>query len=368
MVFDNCIDPYNSSASHMRNQTEKHELMLVQELAKPWIKSTVLDNITYVTSQGKQISSNLWGYIATGGTEGVFKGLVTGIQLLHKRKIVLYTSDAHFSIIKAIRTCEQDSIKIKSKNNGVMNLDDLESVLQIIKRAGYEQVILMPTLGTTFKGACDDIEGVLTRTLKFYNRDDIYIHLDAAFFGGYWHHLDDAPQYYLGEHFDSISISGHKFYGGFIAACFFTNRKVESSPAEYLNSDDKELMGSKNGFNPLLWRARLRQFDWKEEYFRSRRNLKLLEEGLRRLNIPCYSHPHSLITIFPEPSNAVSDKFQLATLKGWAHVCLMPHISEADIKDFLDALISSGDATKMAREGESKSDVDETGWPSGVVS
>ena len=108
-----------------------------------------------------------------------------------------------------------------------------------------------------------------------------------------------------------------------------------------------------------MWLARLYQYDWKEEYQTCRKNLKILEAGLKQLSIPSFSHPFSLITIFPEPSSLVCDHFQLATHKNWAHICMMPHTTIETIEYFLHILRKSGDHEKMANFAFKT----ESGWP-----
>lgn len=348
VVLNNCLDPFAPEKSHWKVHTMTQERDLVLEISAPWV------------SPGTKV----WGYVTTGGTEGNLKGLRTGLEKHpHKKKLVLLGNDAHFSVEKAARSSGAQYVKINSKANGQMDLEDMNKVVEIAKRCGVEQLVIMASLGTTFKGASDDLPAIIDYTSEFYSRGDVFIHLDGAFNGGFWHHDDNAPKYELGEEFDSFSVSGHKFYGGFIAGCFFTKEDtlVKSTKVSYLGMEDKIASGSRNGYQPILWLARLRQFDWKQEYLSARENLKYLEDRFAKLNVPTFSHPVSLITIFPEPSSAVCDYFQLATVDDWAHVCMMPHVTKQDIDHFIDTLVEVGDIQKMANQKYKLDPV--TGWP-----
>ena len=82
-------------------------------------------------------------------------------------------------------------------------------------------------MGSTFKGAIDD-QPSLNKVLARYPNMPVYRHLDAALFGGYLPfsrfrsmvNRNTIP-------FDSISISGHKFFG-IDSPCgmFITTRKI----------------------------------------------------------------------------------------------------------------------------------------------
>jgi histidine decarboxylase len=247
----------------------------------------------------------------------------------YRKKLIVFSQDAHFSVEKVAKMSGEPYVKVQTKGDGTMDLDDFSKVISIGKRCGAEDLVILATLGTTFKGACDDIPSIIDHAEELYSRGNIFMHLDAAFTGGFWHLDDNAVKYRLGEDFDSFSVSGHKFYGGFIAGCFFTleSTNIRSTKVGYLGLEDKIASGSRNGYPPIMWTARLKQFDWKLEYLQSRENLMYFEKRLKDCGVPCFSHPISLITIFPEPSSAVCDYFQLATMDNWAHVCMVPHIT-----------------------------------------
>lgn len=92
-------------------------------------------------------------------------------------------------------------------------------------------VLILATIGTTMKGAVDDIDDI-NAAVKGY---DSYIHLDAALFGGYLHVTDYAEDLYkigkTGKRYDSIAVSCHKFFGfpRALLACLLPVKKTSSN-------------------------------------------------------------------------------------------------------------------------------------------
>ena len=270
-----------------------------------------------------------------------------------------------FSLVQhAAKLSGEQFCQIKSTTDGRMDLKDLEAVVSFAKRIGIESLVILATLGTTFKGACDDIvaiNDIITHPMLF-PREAVHIHIDAALHGGFYHHSSKKQDYLLGRDFDSFSVSGHKWYGGFIGGCFFTHLNTDDTvKVDYLGFEDKVASGSRDALIAPMWHARLNQFDWKQEYRRCRSNMRYLEQRLQEYSIPSFSHSISVITMFPKPSQVICDRFQLATLDGWAHACVMPHMTKEIIDMFLDHMRKTGDLEEMKHK---KYDLDpDTEWP-----
>jgi len=197
-------------------------------------------------------------------------------------------------------------------------------------------------------------------------RSSVHLHLDGAFYGGFWRHVapdveNGVVKYKFQEHFDSLAISGHKWFGGFVAGCIMTTLPVDGPFVEYLGFRDTIASGSRDGFVAPMWICRLKQFDWDDEFKRCRKNLKWLEHALSKLDILSFSHPAGLIVVFASPSNALCNKYQLATQRGFAHVCVMPGVTLKNLEDFVSDLKTSGDATLMSVFVVKLDSV--TGWP-----
>ena len=198
----------------------------------PWVSSyeTERDIILKLIAPWGGTEDNTWAYITSGGTEGNIAGFQIGLKAFYPHKpILVYSHEAHFSISKAIElTKAQFStiIQIPALRNGEIDCRQIIQAIQyvIVSNATPREippVVVMATLGTTMKGACDDV----CLILEYLNsvgltRDKIFVHLDAAFHGGFWELDKQNPNYQLGTEFNSIAISGTKWYGADICGLF----------------------------------------------------------------------------------------------------------------------------------------------------
>ncbi|MBN7797930.1 pyridoxal-dependent decarboxylase [Parahaliea mediterranea] len=163
-------------------------------------------------------AGDTWGFVSHSGTDSNMHGVYIGRTLLHQRTGVApriyYTPEAHYSIQIIRDLLGLEEVLVAAGPDAGMDLADLEQ-----KLAAHDDapVLLVATIGTTFKGGIDDIDGIRAR-LK--NRP-AYIHLDAALFGGYLHatpHAAELHQYHTQngkpvKRYDSIAVSCHKFFG-----------------------------------------------------------------------------------------------------------------------------------------------------------
>lgn len=97
-----------------------------------------------------------WGYLTSGGTEGNLMGLLMG-RIKYPEGIV-YSTDGHYSIRKDTTILNIPYREIKTLNHGEMNYDNLYYHLSNERRPP----ILNLTIGTTFDGATDSIDKVLS--------------------------------------------------------------------------------------------------------------------------------------------------------------------------------------------------------------
>ncbi|MBF0395962.1 MAG: aminotransferase class V-fold PLP-dependent enzyme [Desulfobacterales bacterium] len=156
--------------------------------------------------------NNTWGIVTFSGTDGNDHGVYFGVKyLLAKTKVrpVLYVSeDAHYSIKKLGDLQNLEMKLIPTDKMGHMVISEFEKELNPNKPA-----LIVIAMGTTFKGAIDD-QVAIDAVLKKIKPPAIYRHLDAALFGGFipftlHKEIIDRKKVY----FDSIAVSGHKFFG-----------------------------------------------------------------------------------------------------------------------------------------------------------
>jgi len=331
-ICNNCGDPFNTAEAGWKSNTFKTEASLLQQLMKPW--------------GGNE--ENCWGYLTTGGTEGVMKGVSAGVRrlsLLHKKVLMIYCSQAHYSIGKAVhmlsgeRSGSKGTIATIPPNvKGEMRLDKLEEVVAAAPLLGVDAVLCVCTIGTTFMGANDDVRGVRNILAAHgYTGDKVYMHLDAALNGGWWNLDPSTPKYQLGSDFESLSISGHKWYGGFIGGSVYILKGeglAEGKMVKYVKMVDKMISGSRPGDTAVLWQARLYQFDWEEELARCKDNCRFLVGELEKLGVT--SSLQSINIVLPKPSEELMLKYQLMPTDDNCQIVMMPHVSRTQLREFVE--------------------------------
>lgn len=293
--------------------------------------------------------NDLWGIVTMSGTDGNNHGIYFGVNYL-KRKTgkmpVVYVSDeAHYS---NYRLCDLQHLEVrlvKSDSMGRMVPDSLEKVLDPTRPC-----LIVYAMGSTFKGAIDD-QKALDDVLARHEGMAVYRHVDAALFGGYlpfteYKNLVDRRK----TGFDSISVSGHKFFG-IDSPCglFITTRDVYDNQStydiSYLNANMRMINCSRSGIEPLkFWWLMKTVGDegWTEQAARIFENTRYLKSELKRIGWPYWNNEYSNTVIFRRPSAKVVRKYNLACGEDAAfggklsHVVVMQHVT----KDSIDRLIA----------------------------
>ena len=290
---------------------------------------------------------NTWGYVTNGGTEGNHYGLFLARELLPDG-IVYYSQDAHYSIDKILRCLNLHSIMIRSLPDGTMDLNDLRETLRIHRDV---PPIVCATIGTTMKGAVDDIEGIQTifQDLACHRH---YLHADAALGGMILPFIDNPPPWNFRSGIDSIAISGHKMIGSPIpcGVVLAKKRNVDriAQSVEYIGTLDTTLSGSRNALTPLfLWYAlHSIGIDGFPEIIAN--CLRMSDYAIKKLNeLDCHAwrHSYSNTVVFDRPAAPVTQRWQLACQGNISHLLTMPHVTMAQ----LDRLVADISSTKPVK-------------------
>ncbi|ONK57536.1 uncharacterized protein A4U43_C09F1500 [Asparagus officinalis] len=195
-----------------------------------------------------------WGYITNCGTEGNLHGILVGREVFPDG--ILYASkESHYSVFKAARMYRMDCVKVGTLMSGEIDCADFGSKLLLNKE---KPAIINVNIGTTVKGAVDDLDMVIETLEKNGFKDRFYIHCDGALFGLMMPFVKRAPKVSFKKPIGSVSVSGHKFVGCPMPCGVQITRlkhiNTLSSNVEYLASRDATIMGSRNGHAPLfLW-------------------------------------------------------------------------------------------------------------------
>ena len=285
-----------------------------------------------------------WGYVTNGSTEGNLYGLYLGRELLPDG-IAYFSQDSHYSVGKNLHFLNMRHIMIRSQPNGEMDYEDLRETLRIRRDA---PPIIFANIGTTMKEARDDI--VLIRSilddLAIENR---YVHCDAALCGGYAAFLDPPPAWDFEDGADSIAISGHKFIGSPIPCGIVLARRghVEriGHSVAYIGSVDTTISGSRNGFTPLMMWYAIRSLGVEGLRRRIVESLAVAayaEQRFKDIGLAAWRNPQAITVVFPQPPQAVCDKWQLATAGGYSHIICMPHVRREQIDRLIGDIERAG--------------------------
>ena len=151
-----------------------------------------------------------WGYVTTGGSEGIDYGLHLAGTLLPDA-ILYYSQAAHHCVPKLAHRLRMRSIVVRVGEDGAMDLGDLRVALRAHRQ---HPAIIVATIGTTMTEAVDDVTAI-RHILSDVPITRAYIHADAALSGLPLALLPPQPRvgFDLADGADSISVSGHKFLG-----------------------------------------------------------------------------------------------------------------------------------------------------------
>jgi histidine decarboxylase len=322
--INNLGDPFN--ASNYGVHSRQFELEILEFFSKLW----KLDDY--------------WGYVTNSGTEGNLQSILIARENFPDG--ILYSSDeSHYSIFKAAHLYRMEAKTIPTSWDGCMRLDLLRSE---ISKNKDKPVIININIGTTVKGAVDNIDGILG-VLKQLNipRERYYIHCDGALFAMMLPFLESANSVTVDftMNIDSIAISGHKFLGcPMPCGVMLTRKHLMTSllkPIEYLNSVDSTITGSRNGLSSLfIWNviANKGYEGFKKDVKNTMTNAKYLEKELQKRGISSFRNSLSSTIIFERPNEEFVLKWQLACTGNIAHVVVMPSVDKIKIDLFLQEI------------------------------
>lgn len=312
-----------------------------------------------------------WGFLTNSGTDSNMHGIYMGRTLLKGRTgitpKIYFTREAHYSIQILRDLLNLEWIVVDTNPDGSMDIDDLD---QKLRANSNQPALIVATIGTTFKGAIDSIDGIQS---KLKERES-YLHLDAALFGGYLPHTEFANELLhktsrlktdtARQRYDSIAVSCHKFFGFPSPAGLFitTQRNFENFHALFEQVHDPEyvlqvpgtITCSRDSVKPAEFHffssasAFARQADHAKEMLSNADYLLTeMNNHFAHLN-PVRANNLSNTIYFRKPNDEMVNRYILATMdltlddqkESYAHIVVMPHVS----KEILDRFLSDLDA------------------------
>ena len=165
-------------AASLNNNLLAHEL-------SPSI-SLIEESICKWFTQKLGFGESAGGIAASGGTLSNLNALVAARNhagLESDQNAVFITSeDAHSSFLKCIRIMglrNNNLIKVKTDNNGCMDMFDLKKTIDKCNEEGKKIFSIVATLGTTIRGAIDPIAEIS----RICEEKKIWLHIDGSIGG-----------------------------------------------------------------------------------------------------------------------------------------------------------------------------------------
>lgn len=289
--------------------------------------------------------SESWGYVTNGGTEGNMFGCYLGRELFPDGTLY-YSKDTHYSVAKIVKLLRIKSSVVESQPNGEIDYDDL---MHKITRDNERHPIIFANIGTTVRGAIDDIALIQQRLKESgIRREDYYLHADAALSGMILPFVKDAQPFTFADGIDSIGVSGHKMIGSPIPCGIVVAKKKNvdriSVEIDYISAHDKTITGSRNGHTPLMMWEAIRSHshtDWQRRIERSLTLAQYAVDRFREAGIPAWRNRNSITVVFPCPSESVWQKHCLATSGDVAHlITTAHHLDSTKIDALIDDVIA----------------------------
>lgn len=279
-----------------------------------------------------------WGYVTSGGTEGNMYGLYLGRELLQDG-MVYFSEETHYSVAKILRLQHTPNIMLKAQANGEMDYDDLRESIKINR---HRPPIIFANIGTTMKGAIDDLDKIRV-VLDDLAIPRSYVHADAALHGFGLAFMDDPPAWNFAAGVDSLSISGHKWLGTPIPCGIALARREHvdriARAVEYVGVNDTTITGSRSALAPLMLWYGLRRHGEDGLRLMVRECIAVAEYAVRRFRddgVEAWRNRNSPIVVFPKPSEAMIARWSLAPCGSIAHIVCLGHVTREKIDAFVD--------------------------------
>ncbi len=168
-------------------------------LGDPESYENLKEQIDYLVKRVSQASlgKEYPGWVTSGATESNILSLYYW-RSQGKKRVVLFDS-AHYSILKAAKILNMETLIIPTENG-------YKPKLEILRNKITEKDIITATVGTTETGFIDPIEAIY----EIAKRKNAGLHVDAAFTGYIMRYLNKPVKITLDETLSTIAIDVHK--------------------------------------------------------------------------------------------------------------------------------------------------------------
>ena len=290
-----------------------------------------------------------WGVVTNGGTDGNLHGIYFGRKTLEAKSelppILYVSAEAHYSVQKLGDILRIETRIIGVHPTGQMDIEDFRRQLDPTRPA-----LVAIAVGGTFKGAIDD-QRAIDRVLKEVKPPACYRHLDVALFGGYLPWLDDPAARELVDQaamgFDSLAVSGHKFFALNEPAGVFLCRKeilqhLTKLTVPYLGGIVMPTIScSRSGFDvlKLYWRIMTTgPAGFRAEATHVLAMTAKLLAALAARGVEAHANPWSNTVYFRRPREEVVHRCCMACSGEFSHVVVMQYFDEELVERLADEI------------------------------
>jgi len=277
-----------------------------------------------------------WGYVTSGGSEGILFGLWQAKENL-KNPVLYFSEFVHYCVLKFVRIMGIDYRIIKSLPKGEMDYNDFDE--KLVKN---RDAIVIATIGNTVTSAIDDVRLIRDITDKY--NVNTFIHADAAFDGMILPFIETNHTCQLTDQIDSISVSGHKIIGSPIPCGVVLIHKkyvdhFRSNSVELINNVDCSITGSRPGFSSLiLWDAIAKN---KRAGFKLfiEKCLQKASEFTKVLNdngVPAWRFDHAMTIVLDKLPVEITRKWRAPSSHNYTTLTALPKLTESMLNELID--------------------------------
>lgn len=352
-------------------------------------------------------SESFWGYVLSmGATEGNMYALWSAREYLYKLKkfeyglkknnldpVVFFSEESHYSIKKCTNilglktfqemgnNCYPNMCPITEDGSwpyaipvnkyGTIEIEKLSKLVEFFSQRGHQSIFVF-NIGSTFRGAFDNIQDIWGKISKILEKNgfsietsknstpNFWMHIDGALGASYLSYLEMGYQCNIskvhGQVFDfrlpyinSIVMSFHKWFGApFASGIYMSKEKFRIHPddVEYINSADSTLGGTRNGLSAVLMWYEINSTPSIMQAKTAADCEKLAEYAYSKMMNIKTKHPsffvcrapQSIVVFFSRPNKKITQQFHLSVKNNLAHIVVMPHVTRSIIDSFIEKM------------------------------
>ena len=295
------------------------------------------------------------------------------VQQLLTPTVFFTKGHTHYSIPKISEILRLNIRGVAANADGSMDLDSFKKEL-ILSLGAHpnSSIIVIANIGTTITGAIDNVPGIKKIIEEMPSKPLYTIHLDGALTGFVMPVIKpfgDIPNYFDALGANTLAVSAHKYPGlsqpcGILIArrAFFEKafEKSERSVDYVGNIVDSTITGSRSGLNVLMFYNALHTLGLHKN---TDKLTKMVNDNIAMAGylhselVKIYGperavHPYHFNVMFPRPTLALAQKYQLMLTGETATICVLTNVTKKLVDQFIiDLKLDKEKAMSMVKAG-----------------